>query len=79
MSDARCDREVYEQGAFVCSFHAPRRVVEPLVSMLATETATRTDWHYVGGYAIVKTLGDVKTVRQAARLLFPCAFRYGED
>lgn len=38
----------------------------------------------MGGYAVVLTLGDVRAVRAAARLLFPTAFTWpdyveGED
>ena len=76
---AKCDQEIYGRGEVVCSFHAPQRVAEPLVRQLAEETGTRTDWHYVGGYAVVRTLGNVAHVRAAARSLFPCNFRWYEE
>ncbi len=72
----KCDPEIFEKGSVAFTFHSPARVAELLVSMLARETNTRTDWYYAGGRAVVKTLDDVRKVREAARLLFPTSISW---
>lgn len=72
----KCDDEIFEKGKVAFVFDSPARVAELLVSMLARETNTRTDWSYDGGRAIVRTLDDVNTVRAAARFLFPTSINW---
>lgn len=40
-------------------------IFEDWVKEFAAETGTATDWHYMGGRAVVRTLNDVDDVRDA--------------
>jgi hypothetical protein len=64
-SNAKCDPEVYKKGKPICMFHAPSVPTEEWVRKVAAESGDRVDWHYVGGYAIVKFIGDREKVERA--------------
>lgn len=65
MSAEECDEEVYRNGEIVCTFHASKAVTEEWVKKIAEISGQRVDWHYVGGYAVVKYLGKRAPVVRA--------------
>ena len=65
---APCDRDIYTKGQLVCVIvSVSSNRLERFIQSVAKSTGTRTDWHFVGGRACVKTLDDVKVVREAIR------------
>lgn len=66
-----CDQEIFDKGKTICSFHAAMDLTEEWVKKLANISGQRVDWHYVGGYACVRYLGDYSKVREALTILEP--------
>jgi hypothetical protein len=60
-----CDRDVYKNGdvALMLSLRAKR--MEPWVVRVRERSEQRVDWHYFGGRAIVKFIGDPEAVLRA--------------
>lgn len=62
MSD-QCDPEVYKNGDAIIMMHTiPAKGIEYLVQEIARTSGQKVDWHYVGGRAIVKFIGDRQKV-----------------
>jgi hypothetical protein len=60
-----CNPAIYMLGTHVATIgNLKPRAVESLVRQVAKKTKQRIDWHYVGGYAIIKCLGDSAAVRK---------------
>ena len=55
-----CDREIYKKGEHIATLDAEADVAELWVKAVAQRANARVDWHYVGGRACVKFLGDAK-------------------
>jgi hypothetical protein len=67
-----CDQEVYKNGAHVFTTHSiPSNAMEGWVKQVAERSGQRVDWHFVGGRAVVKALGDIPKVMQAIEDLMP--------
>jgi hypothetical protein len=67
-----CDSEVFESGTPVfISAEIPSEIFEVWVKSVADESGQRVDWHYVGGRAVVKALGDLDKVGEAIGMLLP--------
>lgn len=61
----QCDREIYEKGevALICALGSKR--MEPWVVKVREISGQRVDWHYVGGRAVMKFIGDPAAVQRA--------------
>lgn len=70
---APCNLEIYSKGECILTLSGSSNMVERWVKSVATEANARVDWHYVGGVAVVKHLGDeaslLRTYKAIARLL----------
>jgi hypothetical protein len=67
-----CDQEVFNKGKHVFTTHTiPSNAMEGWVKQVAERSGQRVDWHFVGGRAIVKALGDIPKVEQAIQDLMP--------
>lgn len=61
-----CDAQVYENGitvALVVGVSADN--IEKYVQEIAKRSEQKVDWHYFGGRAVIKTIGDTEKVVQA--------------
>ena len=69
---APCNREIFERGEvmFVTDSISSNRM-EQWVRNVAENSGQPVDWHFVGGRAVVKALGDTVKVRSAMDDLFP--------
>lgn len=68
----KCDPVVYAQGVVVFVTHSiSPYAIEKWVKKLAGISQQPVDWHYVGGRAVIKALGDLHRVRSAVRELMP--------
>lgn len=65
-----CDPAIHEQGAVVAIMNGGMKAMEGLVAE-ANRRAPGMDWHYFGGRAVVKTLGDVGPARLALERALP--------
>jgi hypothetical protein len=66
------DKEIYENGKTVFVSHSiPSKKFEKWVKSVAKECGLRVDWFCMGGRDVVRTLGDVETVRRTIVKLFP--------
>ena len=69
MAIPNCNQEIYESGHAVCIMAgANAETIEAFVKCAAGNCGIEMDWHYVGGRAVVKTLGDKEKCLQALRL-----------
>lgn len=67
-----CDQDVYENGAYVfLGWGIPSEKMEKWVREVAIQSGQRVDWHWFGGRAVVKALGDIEKVNQTIRDLLP--------
>ena len=65
MKIADCDKEIWEKGEHVFTLGDMRTSqVETWVRMIARESGERVDWHWFGGRAVVKVIGDHEKVRR---------------
>lgn len=61
-----CNKEVFENGETVAIMAGKGALeIESYVKSISEKTGQRMDWHYSGGRAVVKVLGDVDIVRTA--------------
>ena len=66
MSADRCDREIFERGTVIAIFQMPKVAMEALVAKVRGYLPNvRIDWHYAGGRALVKALGETIAVAAA--------------
>jgi hypothetical protein len=57
----QCDPQIYEKGTPICIIAGPKAAdIESWVQQIAQTTEQKVDWHFVGGRAVVKYLGDSK-------------------
>lgn len=65
-----CDAEVFQDGTVVLLTHGIRsNAMERWVKKLAEASGQRVDWHFAGGRAVVKALGDLPKVEAALSAL----------
>lgn len=63
---APCNQEVFDKGITIAMMAGKGSAeIETYVKSIAQKTGQLVDWHYVGGRAYVKVLGDVEIVRKA--------------
>lgn len=66
-----CRPDVFQRGSIVAMLAGPRAVtIEAWVQEIARSTEQLVDWHFVGGRAIVRALGDLPRVRAAIKAQF---------
>ena len=65
-----CDPEIYKHGA-ICAIitSASTEMLDFIVKRAAEVSGQRVDWHYFGGRAVVKALGNVHRVKTALRAI----------
>ena len=56
-----CDPEIFRKGTCVALLDASSNAAETWVKSVAKKANARVDWHYVGGRAVVRHLGDAKS------------------
>jgi len=62
----RCDPAVFERGEVVFITHTiPSAEIESWVQAVARRSGQTVDWHFVGGRAVLRCLGDLNEVRAA--------------
>jgi hypothetical protein len=68
-----CDDKIFHQGQVVAVLDGGAKAVEGVVAEAnrRLSLAGRVDWHYVGGRAVVKTVGDVEQARKALEQSIP--------
>lgn len=66
-----CAQDIYQRGTCVALAVGEAHRVEAWVARLRMQSLQPIDWHYAGGRAIIKCLGDVEAVRVAVRALLP--------
>ncbi len=68
----RCDQDIFENGEEVFVTHTiPSNAMEGWVKQVAERSGQRVDWHFYGGRAVVKALGDIDRVQSAITALMP--------
>lgn len=77
MSRERCDARVFTRGITIAVIaDEDGAAIERWVKLLASMSRARADWYWLGGRAIVKTLGNPERVNKWAHKLafrLPCA------
>jgi len=65
-SPPRCEKEIYEAGQHVATITGGcSQAIEALIERLRSEVPeVKVDWHYVGGRACVRVLGEGKPVKE---------------
>jgi hypothetical protein len=64
------DQEIFQNGELIVVVsNVPSNAMEQWVKKVANKSGQRVDWHFIGGWANVKALGDIEKVKQAARKL----------
>lgn len=66
----RCNQEIYENGQVVAIFDAGSIAMEGIVNE-ANLSGIIMDWHYFGGRAVVRTLGNVDKAKLALNKAIP--------
>lgn len=58
MSAADCDQEIFDKGETAGWIDACSYIAEQWVKHVAAESGQRVDWHYAGGRAVIRFIGD---------------------
>lgn len=59
-----CDQDIFNSGEAVCAIAGiSSNRMETFIQRVARSTGERVDWHFAGGRAIIKVLGDAAKVR----------------
>lgn len=67
-----CDPEVYKHGKCVMITHSiDSKHIEWWVKQVASRSGQRVDWHWFGGRAVVKAIGDLDKVRDVIQAMMP--------
>jgi len=69
---APCQQDIFDDGEPVfLTWSIPSNAMEQWVKKVAEKSGQPVDWHFFGGRAVVKALGDLKAVRAAIEELLP--------
>jgi len=64
-----CDKKVYKKGEHIATIiNLESDEIERLVKSASNDSGQRIDWHYFGGRAVVKALGDLDKARDYLKL-----------
>src|SRR5690349_4717602 len=67
-----CDGEVYREGEHLfTAYGGNAELIENWVKLAAKESGQRIDWHYIGGRAVIKCIGDRLKAKEAIERLKP--------
>lgn len=67
-----CNDKVFENGTVVLiTSTIPSNAMEGWVKQVAERSGQPVDWHFFGGRAVVKALGDIAKVQRAMEELKP--------
>ncbi|MEK7545493.1 MAG: hypothetical protein AAB554_00275 [Patescibacteria group bacterium] len=67
-----CDQDIYENGEHVFTTDTiPPNAMDGWVKKVAKLSGQRVDWHFVGGRAVVRALGDITKIKKAIAKLMP--------
>jgi hypothetical protein len=59
-----CDKQLWERGEHIATIiDLKPEKIEDIVKTAAKLSGQRIDWHYVGGRACVRALGDLNSAR----------------
>ena len=59
-----CNQKVYSKGEHIATIiNLKPTKIEDIVKSAAKKSRQKIDWHYFGGRAIVKALGNIKRAR----------------
>lgn len=68
----QCDKNIFQNGTVVMVTHTiPPKELEIWVRKIAEESNQPVDWHYVGGRAIIKAIGNIDVVYEVIQKLLP--------
>ena len=65
-----CDPDIFAHGEVIAVLDGRPQAIEGIVRTAST-AILKLDWHYVGGRAIVRTLGDITAARKALEAAMP--------
>ena len=61
-----CDGELWKRGEHIATIiDLKPETIEDVVKSAAKSSGQRIDWHYVGGRACVRALGDLNSARNS--------------
>jgi len=64
-----CNKKVYREGEHIATIIDLEPIeIEEVVKSAAEESGQRIDWHYFGGRAVVKALGNLEKARHYLKL-----------
>lgn len=66
---ARCAADIYNRGVTVCTITGETPAIEAWVQHIARAADAKVDWHRLGGYAVIKCLGNADTVLRVKRAI----------
>ena len=67
-----CAKAIFKNGEHVFTTHSIGcDDIEKWVKKIAKKSGQKVDWHYFGGRAVVKALGDIDKVKKAIEELMP--------
>jgi hypothetical protein len=67
----QCDGSIYKNGSVVGWLSGQSDVIEAIVVSASSHVGIKMDWHYIGGRACVKTLGNVEKATTALKACMP--------
>jgi len=60
-----CDRKLWKKGEHIATIiDLKPETIEDVVKSAAKESGQKIDWHYVGGRACVRAMGDLNSARE---------------
>jgi len=72
MSLKDCNSKVYKKGVHIFTTHSiSAEKIDEWVKKIAQKSGQKVDWHYFGGRAIIKALGNIDKVRATIKELLP--------
>ena len=78
-----CDKAIWKKGEHVFSIYdgGSSADIDDWVKIIAKESGQRVDWHYFGGVAVVKVIGDCDKVREVIKkhIPFDMSYRFTTD
>jgi len=68
----QCDKNIFQNGIVVMVTHTiPALDLEIWVRKIAEESGQQVDWHYVGGRAVIKAIGNIDHIQEVIEKLLP--------
>lgn len=65
ISPEPCEENIFKNGKFVTMITGgSSQLIELYINLCSEECGQKMDWHYVGGRAVIKTIGDVEKAKR---------------